>query len=410
MGGSGSPKLPAMKKLKMALNIALAGLLVWFLVSHEQKIRSSVATRDSISYWAAGKLLLHRRNPYSVPDVRALESSQGFSGKRPLMARNPPWSLWMMLPVGLLNSYWAWVLWMTILLGSLVISMRICWRIYGDGPRPPNVFPLAGYLFAPVAACLVVGQIGMLLLLGMALFLLLEKDRPFLAGAALLLPMAKPHIFMPVWLILAIWTLGRKKWRLLGGVATACLLASSAALVLDPLIFQHYGEMIHAEAIQNDFIPALSGMIRVLFFRRFFWVQFVPMAAGLIWSLWFYSRNSRTWSWPRHGTALLVVSLLTTPYSWMTDEVVLLPAILQSVLWFSGAKLKLRSELLILVFVVLDLLLLLIVRAQVPPSTGIYFWSSLVWFSWYWYGWSFSKTAGSVTSRAGLEPYRIVTP
>jgi hypothetical protein len=39
----------------------------------------------------------------------------------------------------------------------------------------------------------------------------------------------------------------------------------------------------------------------------------------------------------------------------------------------------------------LDLLLLLIVKAQVPPAIGIYFWSSLVWFSWYWYAKSFSK-------------------
>ena len=42
-------------------------------------------------------------------------------------------------------------------------------------------------------------------------------------------------------------------------------------------------------------------------------------------------------------------------------------------------------------FVCLDLLLLLIVRAQVPPATGIYFWSSLVWFSWYWYARSFKQ-------------------
>jgi hypothetical protein len=87
------------------------------------------------------------------------------------------------------------------------------------------------------------------------------------------------------------------------------------------------------------------------------------------------------------------VSLLTTPYSWMTDEVVLLPAILQSVLWLNRAKLRVRSQLLILLFVLLDLLLLLIVRAQIRPATGIYFWSSLVWFSWYWYARGFSHPA-----------------
>jgi len=134
-------------------------------------------------------------------------------------------------------------------------------------------------------------------------------------------------------------------------------------------------------------------MIRGIFFRRYFWVQFVPTGLGLLWSARFYWKNLRTWSWRGHGPALLVVALLTTPYSWMTDEVVLLPAILQGVMWVNRAKLKVRSQFVILIFVCLDLLLLLIVRAQVAPATGIYFWSSLVWFSWYWYAKGFASEA-----------------
>jgi hypothetical protein len=382
-----------MRILKIALNLALIGVLVWFLVSHEQKIRAAVSGRDSIQYWAAGHLLLHRQNPYSVKDVQALESGQGYPANRPLMLRTPPWSVWMTVPVGRLSLYWAWVAWETILLASLVMAMRISWRMYGDDSSPPNVFLLAGYLFAPVAACLVAGQMGMLLLLGIAVFLLLENTRPFLAGAALLLPLAKPHIFALLWLILAVWIVDRKKWSLLGGVVAPLLLALALAVAFDPLIFQHYREMLQQQAIQHEFIPALSGLIRALFFRRFFWVQFVPTGLGLLWSVWYYARNRQSWVWRRHGLSILVVSVLTTPYSWMTDEVVLLPAILQSALWLNQAKLKVRSQLVIVLFVLLDLLLLLIVRAQIPPSTGIYFWSSLVWFSWYWYARSFSQPA-----------------
>jgi len=382
-----------MKTLKIVVNLVLVGLLVWFLATHEQKIRASVVGRDSIQYWAAGKLLVHRQNPYSVPSVLALERSQGYPADRPLMLRTPPWSVWMVLPVGLLSSYWAWVVWLAILLASLVIAIRISWRMYGDreSPHPPPAFLLAGYLFSPVAACLVAGQMGMVLLLGIALFLLLEENRPFLAGAALLMPLAKPHIFMLVWLILAVWIITQKRWSLLGGMAAAFSLAFSIAVAFDPAVFQHYLEMLRQQAIQGEFIPALSGMIRVLFFRRFFWVQFVPLGLGLLWSVKYYWENRRTWSWREHGPALLVVAVLTTPYSWMTDEVVLLPAILQGALWLNRAKLRVRSQLVILLFVCLNLLLLLIVRVQVPPATGIYFWSSLVWFSWYWYARSFSR-------------------
>src|SRR5216684_703243 len=393
-----------MMKLKMIVNLVLSVLLIWFLAAHEQKIRTSVASeRDSTAYWAAGKLLVHRQNPYSVPSVLALQRSQGYTGDKPLMLRPPPWSVWMVLPLGLLlNAYWAWVAWLVVLLASLVISIRISSRMYGDGPRPPNAFLLAGYLFAPVVACLVAAQMGIVLLLGIALFLLLEQDHPFLAGAALLIPLAKPHIFTLLWPILAVWIVTRKRWWLLGGFATAFVLATSIAIALDPAIFQHYREMLEQQAIQHEFIPALSGMIRGIFFRRYFWVQFVPTGLGLLWSARFYWKNRQTWSWHGHGPALLVVALLTTPYSWMTDEVVLLPAILQGVMWVNRTKLKLRSQFVILIFVCLDLLLLLIVRAQVAPATGIYFWSSLVWFSWYWYARGFSRTADREARESAL--------
>ncbi len=380
-----------MKPLKFALNLALVGLLVWFLFTHEQKIRASVSGRDSIAYWAAGKLLVHRQNPFSVPSVLALERSEGYAADKPLILRTPPWSVWMVLPLGLLGPYWAWVAWLGVLLASLVIAMRISWQMYGDGSKPPNVFLLAGYLFAPVASCLVAGQMGMVLLLGIALFLLLEQDHPFLAGVALLIPMAKPHIFTLLWPILVVWALTRKRWALLAGFAAGFVIANAIAVGFDPAIFQHYRETLQQQAILHEFIAALSGMIRGMFFRRSPWVQFAPAVLGWLWSTGYYWKNRRIWNWRQHGPALLVVSLLTTPYSWMTDEVVLLPGILQGVLWLSRAKWKVRSQLVIFLFVCLDLLLLLIVWAQVPPATGIYFWSSLVWFSWYWYAKSFSQ-------------------
>ncbi len=392
-----------MRILKIAVNLALGCALVWFLAAHEQKIRANATGRDSMAYWAAGKLLVHRQNPYSVTSVLALERSQGYAADRPLVLRTPPWSVWMVLPLGLLSPYWAWALWLAILLAALVISIRISWRIFsrmpGDGPRPPNAFLLAGYLFAPVVACLVAAQMGIVLLLGIALFLLLEEDHPFLAGAALLIPLAKPHIFMLLWPILAVWIFARKRWSLLGGMAAAFLLANLIALAFDPAIFQHYRKMLRQEQIGGLFIPALSGMIRAIFFRRFFWAQFVPVSLGLVWSARYYWKNRRMWNWRQHGLALLVVSLLTTPYSWMTDEAVLLPAILQGVVWLSRAQLKVRSQLLILLFVFLDLLLLLIVNAKVPPTTGIYFWSSLVWFSWYWWASGFAGASASAGER-----------
>ena len=88
--------------------------------------------------------------------------------------------------------------------------------------------------------------------------------------------------------------------------------------------------MLRTASIGNEFIPALSGVLRLLFFRHMFWVQFIPLLAGLIWAVRFFARNALSWDWRQHGPALLVVSVLTTPYEWLSDETVLLPAILQA--------------------------------------------------------------------------------
>ena len=377
---------------KVLVALAVASFFLWFLSSRREQIQAAVKDRDSLSYWAAGKLLLHRHNPYSRIDVLALEKAQGYRPDAPLILRTPPWSLWIMLPLGFLNSYWAWVLWLVILLASLLVSMRVCWRLSGNGPRAPAVFILFGYLFAPVVGCLLAGQMGLVLLLAFALFLALEKRLPLGAGAVLVVLFAKPHVSALFWPILIIWAMMRKKWLVGWGFLIGLLVTTLIALAFDPKVFNDYREMLHQSSIQHEFIPALSGVIRLMLFREWFWVQFVPMAAGFCWSVWYFYRNQQHWEWHVHGPVLLVVSILTTPYAWMTDEAILLPAILQGVLWIyaSRSNLKLTAQLMVLLFATLNVLLLLILRARIPFATGIYFWSSLLWAGWYWYAQRFA--------------------
>jgi len=379
------------KMLGVIVRVALLVLVAWFLVGHEQQLKSNIRGRDSTLYWATAKLLVHGGNPYSVPEILSLEQSEEYATDKVKMYRPPPWSTWMILPLGLLTAYWAWVVWTVVATGSFVIAVRISWRMYGSGPSPTTPFLLVAYLFAPVIACLVMAQMGTVMLLGIVLFFLLAEERPFAAGAVLLLPMAKPHFFATFWPILLIWILIRKEWGLLWGMIVAFVWANAIAMSFDPAIFQHYREMLRLDRMQNEFMPNLSGVVRVLFFRRFYWMQFVPAGLGMLWSAGYYWKRRERWNWPQHGPWLLVISALVAPYSWMTDEVALLPAVLQGAVWLGSKKLRMRSEFVILLFALLNMLLLLIVRAKVDPFTGIYFWSSLVWFSWYWYASSFSQ-------------------
>ena len=66
-----------------------------------------------------------------------------------------------------------------------------------------------------------------------------------------------------------------------------------------------------------------------------------------------------------------------------------MPAILQAVVvvYQTRAYMKDGGRLVLVMFALLNALLLLILKAKIPFATGIYFWSSMVWFAWYLYGW-----------------------
>ena len=375
------------RNLRFLLAVLLTALVVCFLVLHSAQVRKNVAARDSIAYWAAARLLTTHQNPYDHATVLTLERSQGYSEDRPLVLRTPPWSLCLVLPLGWFSPFFAWVAWLLMLLACLIVGLRLTRKLYERKFASQNLFAVVAYTFAPVPACLVSGQMGLVLMLGIVLFLFLEEKHPFWAGAVLVLPFAKPHLLCLFWLAFAIRVVAKRKTLLTIGFTSAFAAATALALLFDHQVFTHYGEMLQVAAIQKEFIPALSGVLRLLFFRRFFWAQFVPLAIGTVWSVRYLVRNWAVWDWRVHGPALLVVSVLTTPYEWLSDETVLIPAILQAVALVYAVRKELRpaSKVLLSFLALLNVLLLLILRFKIPFSTGIYFWSSLVWFGFYFY-------------------------
>jgi len=375
------------RNVRFLIAVILTAVVTYFVVLRSAQVRKNVAVRDSLAYWAAAQLLVTHQNPYDHLPVFELERSQGYSENRPLVLRTPPWSLFMVLPLGWMSPFFAWMAWLVVLLACLIIGVRLTRKLYEGNTTPQNLFAIVAYTFAPVPACLVSGQMGLVLMLGMVLFLWLEEEYPFWGGAALILPFAKPHLLSLFWLVFAVWVITKRKNLVALGFASAFSAATLLALFFDHHVFANYREMLEVAAIQKEFIPAFSGVLRLLFFRRFFWVQFVPLTLGIFWAIGYLRRNFRAWDWQVHGPALLVVSVLTTPYEWLSDETVLLPAILQGValVYAVRGQLKATSKLMLGSLALLNFLLLLILRSKIPFSTGIYFWSSLVWFGFYFY-------------------------
>jgi hypothetical protein len=348
----------------------------------------NAAERDFISYWAAGEQLAHGANPYDFGAVRSLELAEGRDPGEPLlMMRNPPVALFLAYPLGLANPKTALILWLLTLLGALSVSIWILWLLNGG---TESRFHLFGYLFAPALTCLMAGQIGIFLLLGITLFLWLHRSRPFLAGAALVVCALKPHLFLPFALVLLLWAARSRAWRMLAGFSAALAASCALSFWLDPQAWTQYGQMMRAGGAVNEAVPVLSVAFRNLVDRNAAWLQFLPEAGACAWALWYFWTRRNRWSWMDEGLLLLLVGAMCTPFGWLTDESMLLPAVLAGLYRAAEARRSIVPLVLIAGAVLVEVL------AGVKVTSFFYLWTTPAWLAWYLWA----------TGRIGGQPGR----
>src|SRR5947207_1920622 len=59
---------------------------------------------DFVEYWAAAKLTLNGENPYDPAKLLPLQQAAGRDTDEAIMMWNPPWSLAVVLPLGVLPA------------------------------------------------------------------------------------------------------------------------------------------------------------------------------------------------------------------------------------------------------------------------------------------------------------------
>ena len=334
-----------------------------------------IGRHDFVEYWAAGRLALDHRDPYDDANVRSIEVPAHFPSYLPtLVMSNPPWILPFTAGLAELPMFPAQLAWLTLSLISLLWSVRRITRMCRESTTASEVL---GYTFAPVLVCLMAGQVTNFLLVGLAAFFWFHRKRPFLAGMALFLCLLKPHLFLPAGCVLLLWALSRKQYRLLAGAASASLLASLTAILLDPHVWQHYIGMMRTQRPDQFQIPCLSMALRQAFGSHVPFIQWLPAAIGCAWAIWFYLRHADHWDWFEHGSLLLLVSLVVAPYTWLMDQTIAIPAVLRA------ASLT-RSRLAIACVALGSAALEITALSQKPLLHGsISGWISVFWLAWY---------------------------
>lgn len=285
--------------------------------------------RDVVSFWAAGQEIVHHANPYDSASVLAMERSLGFAQQtQVLIMRNPPYALCLVVPLGFFSLRIACLLWSVLLLAALLISVQMLWHMLG---RLQNKLHYLTYSFAPALLCILGGQTALFALLGLVLFFRFQHDRPFIAGLSLWLSALKPHLFLPFAVVVLLWVVFRRGYRVLVGMAFALAASSLIVWLLDPAAWPQYIQMLHASSIQDEFIPCFSVALRFVLHRQAMALQFLPALAACAWAIPFYWQRRTQWDWMQDGALLMLVSLFASPYAWITDQAILIPALLVGV-------------------------------------------------------------------------------
>jgi hypothetical protein len=357
--------------------------------------RVTTANRDFYEYWSAATLTVRGENPYGAADILQLERSAGANNTVPFITYSPPTILWLVVPMGYIKAKDAALVWLTFLLASLAASIWMLWVL---GGRPRGGLYLLSLCYLPALYCIATGQIGIFLLLGVTLFLRFHESRPFVAGAALLLCQMKPHLFLPLALVLLLWIVHRKSYRILFGFALVLVTVNAIALLFDSRVWLQWEQMLQISKPTAVVVPTMSRQFRDLVDAKAAWLQFVPALVASVWAGWYFWTRRTRWSWLDHGLLLLMVSVACAPYAWITDESVLLPAIL------IGAQRARASPQSLCLFALIAGAELLEHLKGIGMVGAYYLWTVPAWFAWYLYstrGWR--SAASSSLHQAALE-------
>jgi hypothetical protein len=334
----------------------------------------AATTRDYLEYWSAEQLYAHGANPYDAAATLKVERSVGFDKFPPLMTFSPPVAFFFALPLGWVSAKLGLSLWLTFLFACLLVSIWLLRRMYG---RSETLFHLIGIVFPPTIWCLTAGQLGVVFLLEIVLFLYFHKSRPVLAGAALAFCALKPHLFLPCLLVLVLWSLHKRNFRVVTGMLCAAAASCLLTMSRDWSIWAQYAQMASAKGIVSTFSPTVSVALRLLIDRNAHWLGFLPEAGACIWAAWYYWRRRGSWEWADHGLVVLAVSVACAPYSFYTDQAMLFPVVMAGLL----ATKRFRRAV-IFVALILGLGWISVIEG-ISLTSAFYVWTApalLVWF------------------------------
>ncbi len=283
---------------------------------------------DFAAYWPVGRLLLTGQNPYDAAAIEALQRTVGDTLGGDSVVRYPPWTLPVLLPFATLPYVPGWYVWIVLQATLVGVSAAWLWRLLGGADRP--WIPLVAAFGFPAGLFVALGgQIDGFLLLCVSLFLWgVLSERDLLAGSFLGLMTLKPHLFLPLGLVVLLWSVRERRWGVPAAATFTIVAGTVLALAFRPTIFQDFLGLLSAPDTSWRRAVAVGTAASAALGSDARWLPWAPAAvvAFLVVALW--ARFGERFDWRHDLPAVLALGLVAAPYLLVHDLVLLVPALL----------------------------------------------------------------------------------
>src|SRR5262249_55061551 len=250
-------------------------------------------------FWSAGRLNAGGGTPYWVEHLASVQQSAGWpADEPPFVMWGPPWTLTLVMPFGVLPFAVGRLLWLLLLFGLLLVSMDRLWRVYGGpGPSPPaggggGLSPFPPPPAPDGAPPPAPGPLRAVRVLARR-----NNGGRVWGGAAAAVLALKPHLLYLFWVVLPLWVLHGRRWRVVAGLGLAGLAAAAIPLLLNPLVYHQYFQEMPGYQPAVYLTPTLGTLLRLPLGGGFPWLQYVPALFGTVWVVCHWWKHRRTWDW-----------------------------------------------------------------------------------------------------------------
>lgn len=370
-----------MKSRRLIFVLLLIGLTAAIVVIlWRAPLPARLGAIDFRPYWSAAYLLARGKDFSDLQQIVSIERAlTGWEEAYPMQAWFFPTGHLILLPLTFLPFQQAVAVWLFLHITVLFVSSFMLWH----AEHAVRWLPLlVTFSYSMTLVSLLFGQVNSLVLFGLALFLYLEeRQKPFLAGMALIFTTVKPHLVIFTLPVILLDAVQKSEWRRLSGFLLALLLSFLLLFLIYPDWLNALVHLALSGFSTLRLTPTLAGVLIALGETRLSrWLWLGGLVVFLALKFVLKPLDLRTFI-----DVTLFGGMILSPLGWSYDQIMLLIPIFRLIEW--GIKRELTppfARQMFLSLVVFNLLTYgqrIFVHNEVwffwlPPAIAVYYYRS----------------------------------